>query len=156
MKRTGVKFGSVIVLGVWLLTACAASPSVVDQRSGWLMRAQAGDKEAQYQLGKSYCCGYGPGKTEATALQWFCKAALQGHPNAQYQLGRFYGTRTDTSYATYIPQNRIYAYMWYSLAAVGGVELAAAERDALARDMSSAELDSARQRLRNWQSLGCH
>lgn len=55
--------------------------------------AEAGDAEAQFQLGQLYN-GYAPGtdrkerKTEA--LRWFQKSAEQGHVEAQYWTGRYY------------------------------------------------------------------
>lgn len=117
--------------------------------------ARAGDPEAQFQLGKAYCCGDGPGKNSAIAMSWLCKAAKQEHAGAQYELGRYHALRTDAYFSTSQPQARIYAYMWYSLAAVGEWPLAAAERDALARDMSRGELEEAQAHIREWRSLGC-
>lgn len=135
-------------------SGCAVSP-VVDPKETLLPRAQAGDKEAQYQLGKAYCCGYGVGYDTQTALAWLCKAGVQGHAGAQYELGRYYGWRSDSYFHTNTPEDRIHAYMWYSLAALQDVHLAAAERDALANDMTAAQLVTAKEHLRDWQNLGC-
>lgn len=143
----------VVVVGIFLW-GCAAQPPL-DFQASLEEPARAGDPEAQFQLGKAYCCGNGPGKDPAIALAWLCKAAKQDHSGAQYEIGRYYALRTDTHYSTSQPQARIYSYMWYSLAAAGGWPLAAAERDALARDMSRGELAEAQSHMREWRSLGC-
>lgn len=57
-------------------------------------KAQAGDPEAQVELGKAYLEGKeGLTKDEATAVKWFRKAAEQGNAEGQYELGvcYFYG-----------------------------------------------------------------
>ena len=51
--------------------------------------ATRGDPEAQYELGKSWCC-MGPGFDTQTATEWLCRAARQGHPDALFELGRIY------------------------------------------------------------------
>lgn len=152
MSLNGWKWGA--LAPVLLLWGCAAQVPL-DTRSALESAARTGDKEAQFQLGKAYCCGYGPGKDTHVALSWLCKAAKQEHPGAQYEMGRYYGLRTDTHYGSNQAQDRIYAYMWYSLAAVGDWPLAAAERDALANDMTKGELKEAQSHLRDWRTLGC-
>jgi TPR repeat protein len=137
------------------LLGCVSKPPVLDMRSSLATSAQAGDRDAQFNLGKSYCCGYGPGRDTAKALEFFCMAARQGHAGAQYEIGRYYGLRTDTGYSTSQPQDRIYAHMWYSLAALQDWPLAAAERDALAKDMSEQEIREAQSHVRGWELMGC-
>ncbi|MDH5738040.1 MAG: hypothetical protein OEZ23_06995, partial [Gammaproteobacteria bacterium] len=51
--------------------------------------AEAGDTEAQYQLGMRWCC-FGLGFDTQTATEWLCQAAKSGHVEAQFQLGRIY------------------------------------------------------------------
>jgi TPR repeat protein len=106
-------------------------------------------------MGKSYCCGVGAGYYTVKALDWFCKAALQGHGGAQYQLGRYYGKRADTHWPPELRQDLVLAYMWYNLAALQNVPLAAAERDALATDLSTMELEEAQRHAREWRKIGC-
>lgn len=144
-----------ILLGLALASGCANDKTVLNKRDGLEAAAQKGDAEAQYQLGRSYCCGNGAGYDDALARQWFCKAALQGHGGAQYQLGRMLGDRMDSHSTPSKRQYLIEAYMWYSLATTKNVPLADAERDALAKDLSSQELSEAKDRMRGWQNLGC-
>lgn len=153
MWKTGFRL-VVAVLAAMMLVACATRPAL-DPRASWSAAAQAGDKESQFQLGQALCCGTGGGYDTQQALYWLCRAALQGHPAAQYSLGRHYGWRTDTAFRPSVPQDRIYAYMWYSLAALQGIESAAAEREALAQDMTSIELAEGASHVRDWRQLGC-
>lgn len=145
---------TIAAAALMMLGGCAAQPAL-DLQAPLEESARAGNADAQFQLGRTYCCGNGPGKNSALALSWLCKAARQDHSGAQYELGRYYALRTDTYYSSSQAQARIYAYMWYSLASVGGWPLAAAERDALAQDMGRAELTEAQSHIREWRVLGC-
>jgi TPR repeat protein len=51
--------------------------------------AEAGNADAQYELGKSHCCA-GAGFDTQLATEWLCKAAGQGQRDAMYELGRIY------------------------------------------------------------------
>ncbi len=53
-------------------------------------RAEAGDAEAQYQLGVRYRDGDGVGVSYGESASWFQSAAEQGHVPAQVNLGIFY------------------------------------------------------------------
>lgn len=117
------------------------------QRAQWQQQAEQGDAEAEYQLGMSYCCGNGPGHTETVARKWLCRAALQGHEQAQLQLGRMYGWEIKKRrFAT--PQVADYAYLWYSLAAAQGSQLAAGYLAAVEEYMSPSQIA----RAQDWQS----
>lgn len=118
------------------------------KRADLQQRAEQGDSEAQYQLGLAYCCGYGPGHTETVARGWFCKAALNGHAGAQFQLGQLYGFRAAKNRPMSMPAYPDYAHLWYSLAAAQGHRLALAYRDALERDMTAQQLS----RSQDWSS----
>ena len=49
--------------------------------------AEAGDAEAQNNLGLMYFNGRGVAQDEAEAVAWYRRAAEQGFANAQYNLG---------------------------------------------------------------------
>lgn len=44
--------------------------------------ALAGDREAQFRLGNTYCCGTSGGLDTNEAIRWWCLAAIQKHPGA--------------------------------------------------------------------------
>ncbi|MCY4673957.1 MAG: tetratricopeptide repeat protein [Bacteroidetes bacterium] len=58
-------------------------------------RAEQGDAEAQYELGKAYSVGEGVPQNSTEAVRWYRKAAEQGHPLAQYELGKAYHNGED-------------------------------------------------------------
>ena len=67
------------------------------------------------ELGVCYEWGYGVGRDGSTALDWYRRAAEQGHAEAEHHLGRFYenglgGLRRD----------RKEAKKWYHRASVHG------------------------------------
>ena len=114
------------------------------QRAQWQQLAEQGDAEGEYRLGMSYCCGYGPGHTDAIAYKWLCRAALQGHKQAQYQLGRMLGNGIKKRpFST--PQHADFAYMWYGLAAAQGDQLAEGYMTALEQTMSAQQITRARE-----------
>ena len=114
------------------------------QRAQWRQLAEGGDAEGEYQLGMSYCCGYGPGHTDTLAYKWLCRAALQGHHQAQFQLGRMLGNAIKKRpFST--PQHADFAYMWYGLAAAQGDQLAEGYMTALEQTMSAEQIARARE-----------
>ncbi|MDQ2878373.1 MAG: SPOR domain-containing protein [Pseudomonadota bacterium] len=97
--------------GAWLTTALAIASvapalahaqTVPDAKTGveawsrgdhegavaiWRKAAQAGDADAQFDLGQAYTLGNGVSKDPAMALSWFGKAAMRGHVEAQTNYG---------------------------------------------------------------------
>ena len=84
MRRS---FALVLALVALLSGFALAQNTVADVRA----RAEAGERVAQFLLGRAYYFGTdGLKKDEATALDWFRKAAAQGQVNAQTFLGYMY------------------------------------------------------------------
>jgi len=52
--------------------------------------AEAGDRYAQVCLGRMYHFGLGVGKNDSSAVEWYRKAAEQGHADAQFSLRDMY------------------------------------------------------------------
>jgi TPR repeat protein len=119
---------------------------IQEQREQWRQLAEKGDAEGEYQLGMSYCCGYGPGHTETIAYKWLCRAALQGHEQAQLQLGRMFGNGIKKRPLS-TPQQADYAYLWYGLAAAQGSQLAAGYLTAMEEYMTAGQIA----RARDWE-----
>lgn len=53
----------------------------------WRPLAQAGDADAEFNLGQAYKLGRGVPADSAAALEWFRKAAVQGHNRAEDNYG---------------------------------------------------------------------
>jgi TPR repeat protein len=82
----------------------------------------------------------------ATAVRLNRPLAEQGNANAQYNLGTFYDNGLG------VPQDKVRAYMWFSLSAAQGREGAAALRDLNARRMTTAQIAEAQKLARDWKS----
>jgi TPR repeat protein len=86
----------------------------------WRIRAQRGDLEAQFQLGKLYYHGEEIGVDKKQAAAWFTTAAERGSVSAQSFLALMYLTGDGVS------QSPETAIKWYEAAAKGG-DLSAAQ-----------------------------
>lgn len=80
----------------------------------FLESAQAGNAEAEYNLGVLIHEGQGTEKDETQALSWIEKAAVQGWADAQYYLGNLY------EFGQIVPQSFQNAALWYQKAAEQG------------------------------------
>lgn len=56
----------------------------------YAIAADAGERDAQYAVGRSYENGYGVQKDEKTAFEWYKKAVANGNADAMNALGIFY------------------------------------------------------------------
>lgn len=132
------------------------------QRGGLQPAAEAGDAQAQYQLGLAHCC-MGIGFSAQTATEWLCKSAAQGYPLAQYELGRIYagdiartrGLGRQVRETLLVRSEPVSSLVWFTLAASGGSEQAAEKLERAEARLSEADLVSAQERLADWQSMAC-
>ena len=147
----------------------------------WRPLAEQGDALAQFNLGVLYRKGRGAPQDDVQARQWFEKAAAQGQAKAQFNLGTLYfngeGVAKDYQQAFRwfrlaadqgealaqtkiaimydegqgVPQDIVQAYKWYSLAATNGDKPAPQLRDALANQMTPAQIAEAQKLARKWK-----
>ena len=171
----------------WLTLSCTSPPLHPTQPliSGpavgeTLKRAQAGDPNAQNELGLLYSEGRGLPQNYLEAKAWFKKAADQGHAGAQVNLGTLYSLGRGAPYSDYmalfwfqkaadqrnalafaklgmmyergraVPQNVIEAHMWYNLSVAYGEKRAAESRDAVAAQMTRGQIAEAEDRAKKW------
>jgi len=85
-----------------------------------LKKAEVGDAKAQYELGEMYAYlgSIIPPEDYKKALEWYTKAASQGHDRAQFNLGSMYCNGDG------VRKNRKKALEWYTKAASQGNERA--------------------------------
>lgn len=102
-----------ILISILLCLGVFFSPAYA-QDSFLLERAQAGDAEAQFELGVRYYYGDGVPEDEEEAAKWTRLAAEQGHAGAQNNLGLMY------FYGEGVRQDREKAVYWYCKAAEQG------------------------------------
>ena len=154
------------------LVACGSSstpsPSRADQRRDLMAQAHAGDAQAQFLVGFDLCCGDGgeQGRRDvAQSTGWLCRAAHQGEPRAQYNLGMIYaagladdglGSRlmrkigSDTGNA----KPRL-AAMWLDLAMAGGHQDAPSRRLALGKKLSVQDHLAVEKMRADWRKAPC-
>ena len=141
-----ISFNTSLSRNVYARAAPPSSADIAEVRA----KAEAGNAEAQFNLGEMYANGRGVPKDDAQAVSWLRKAAGRGHAKAQLGLGGMYfsGRGVPQNYAiavlwiryaaqqglaeaqtalgkTYedgkgVPKNLVNAYMWYNLAAAQG------------------------------------
>jgi len=129
--------------------------------------ANAGEAQAQYRVGKAYCCA--PGNVHGLynnqkSTEWLCRAARQNFAPAQYKLAQMYadheidgprvmrrvvlgvvGTDKDLALST----------MWFTVAAQQDYKDAAKHRDSLTAKLSDAEIARSNAYLADWRSAPC-
>lgn len=77
----------------------------------WLLAAELGDVEAQYNLGLLYVDGQGVPQDNVEAAEWWRLAAEQGYAHAQHNLGVMYAKGQG------VPQDNAEAAKWRRRAA---------------------------------------
>jgi TPR repeat protein len=76
--------------------------------------AEQGCKNAMYCMGLAYYRGDGASVDKAAALEWWCKAAVQGHAGARSSVE---GMCYDGTYGDGVPVDKAAVAMWYRKAA---------------------------------------
>lgn len=139
----------------------------------WLPLAEAGDPEAQFNLGAVYESGLGVAADPNKAMGWYAQAAGQGHPRAQYNLGVMYAEgrgveRNDVRAATWmreaarqdhakaqynlgvlyqtgrgLPKDQNLARFWFMRAAANGIAPGRANAEKPEADIASGTVDDA-------------
>lgn len=82
--------------------------------SVWVKAADAGDPQAQYELGYCYEKAVGVKYDEAEAVKWYLRSAQAGHAPAQFVLGYFYQGRSGMDH------DHKETLRWYGMAAEQG------------------------------------
>jgi len=92
-----------------------------------------------------YLNGEGAPQSDRMALFWFSQAAEQGDALACARLGLMYARGRG------VLQDSIQAHMWYNLSAAQGETRSAEARDALAQQMTPAQIAEAQRLAREWK-----
>ena len=87
------------------------TPNYIEDMKRWQPKAEAGDAEAQFQLGQMYALGHGFKQNFQSALEWYEKAAAQGNAKARTALGLLY------YYGVGVEENTEKAGEWFEKAA---------------------------------------
>jgi uncharacterized protein len=102
------------------------------------LSAEQGNARAQNNLGTMYKNGQGVPQDHKTAAKWYSLAAEQGDADAQYNLGLMYDNGTG------VLQDYVRAHMWWNIAASSGdSKNASKNRDIIAKEMNSNQIEKA-------------
>jgi len=133
MNIKSARFAKLFPLVILLLIALAC-PAFSEDIKTLIKKAEAGDLDAQLNLGYAYYDGQGVPQNNHEAVKWFRKAAEQGNAKAQFNLGALYGNGQG------VPQDYALAYYWFSLSASKMTGKEDYKRSAEARDKSAMKL----------------
>ena len=104
--------------------------------------AEQGDSRSQNSLGTSYLTGEGVPEDYVESTKWYRRAAEQGHNKAQYNLGLQYNMGWG------VLQSYVSAHMWLNIASVNGQPNGGKMRDAIAAQMTTADIAESQRRAR--------
>ena len=99
--------------------------------------ANAGNADAQYNLGLMYEQGAGVAQSWAESAVWQKLAAKQGHVKSQYDLSIKHITGTG------VLMDAVMGYMWANIASANGYSGASEIRDGIAKSMTAATIQEA-------------
>jgi hypothetical protein len=138
---------SFVLLFLFMAAAAPAQSKGIDP--ALLEKAQAGDANAEFDVGYAYEVGEGVTQDLTKAAFWFRKAADHGDAGAQYSLALLYNTGQG------VPQDYAEGYFWSELAATGKVEgvkpeVLAQLRDQTASFLTKEVLLQTQERARAW------
>ena len=100
-------------------------------------KAEAGDADAQFNLGDMYKEPNGVPRDYAEAVKWFRLAAEQGNVGAQNSLGWMYKNGHG------VQRNLIQAHVWWNIAAANGNTLSKIFLTNVENEMSFADIAEA-------------
>lgn len=102
--------------------------------------AEAGDVDAQYEMGWRHVVGSGFEMDDEEGLRWIQRAAENGHALAQNNLGARYVSGDG------VEKDLVEAYVWFYRAAMQDDRKAGKNCDSVARQLSEDQLAEARRR----------
>jgi TPR repeat protein len=113
-------------------------------------RANKGDAEAQFTLGKNYEAGRsGLKKDYAEAARWYLKSAEQGNAYAQASLGILYHSGKG------VPRDNVQAEMWFLIAADRSMpadrDTIVEMKDSVAAHLTPEQIDEAHRLALEWK-----
>jgi TonB family protein len=104
-------------------------------------KVKTGDSAAEFELANAFFAGKEIPKDDAKGAALLERAARDGLPEAQFQMGeRAYGNGSN-------PETYVSAYVWYSLAQKNGFEPSQGKAEIVAAQMTAEQLSDARKQI---------
>lgn len=125
-----------------------------EEAARWGYAANGGDAEAQYNMGKAFCCGKRPYYNTYDALKWFCLAAKQGQRDAMYEIGKIYDDAHKEE-GSVIPRDEVLAYVYYKKSVEHGNDSAIKSMNNKFLDLNKREREKATKILDEWPEIQC-
>ncbi|MEO8740120.1 MAG: tetratricopeptide repeat protein [Casimicrobiaceae bacterium] len=138
-------FGAQNNLGLMYAAGRGVAKNAGQAQEWYAKAAEQGFAPAQNNLAQLYASGALGKKDYAKALEWDRKAANQGFAIAHGDLGSMYENGLG------VPKNLVVAYTYYTIAVGGGYEPATAQRNAVAKQLSSDQRDKALWAAQTWR-----
>ena len=134
-------------LGLCYFNGTSVAKDYMEAARWWRKAADQDYAPAQYQFGLCYYAGYGVEQDYAESVKWWRKASARGNTPAQYNLGCCYlnGYGVD--------KNLVLADKWLNLAAAAGNENAHLLLPKVEEVMSSDQLATAQQAVRDFKPV---
>ena len=107
-----------LLVGMLAVSGCSKQNKNEPYSPELVKKAESGDMDAQFKLGRCYYQGLGATKDYKEAVKWFTKAAEHGHRDAKFNLGQCYYRGEG------VTKNKKEAVKWYTKAAKQGDERA--------------------------------
>jgi TPR repeat protein len=147
MKKNRIFLGLMVIAMIGCFHSSLADDNTTTSEEVTALRtaAEAGDSDAQFQLGDAYQKGEGIRQDDTQAAKWFERSANQGNSDGQFAIGFAYRGGFG------VPEDKVLAYMWFELAAQQGNEEAPDLRTAVAELMTYDQISEARKKARNWK-----
>lgn len=84
-------------------------------RTALMPLARSGNADAEELIGVMYALGLGVPKDDVRAFEWYLRSSMKGHPGAQSGIGWYYEVGRGLP-----APDKVRAYLWYALSAIGG------------------------------------
>ena len=110
----------------------------VEAREALWPLARSGNADAEELIGVMYALGLGVERDDRRAFEWYMRASLKGHPGAQSGIGWYYEVGRGLP-----APDKVRAYLWYTLSAIGGDPDAAVSQEEIAKRMTQDEINQA-------------
>lgn len=130
-------------------------------REAYMEQARAGDTDAQYKIGRSFCCDSEEEHNVQRATWWYCDAARKNHKDSQFMVGEIYRSdRTVTMPPEALqafPQlnDDVLAYAWLKIADKNGHPEAKAKWQEVKKNLSGAKLREAESMIPFYPQIPC-
>ncbi len=148
IRRRNASLSWLLLLIIGLLVQPAHANSALEQardlmeqskfeeaRKSLAPLARSGNADAEELIGVMYAMGLGVPRDDVRAFEWYLRASMKGHPGAQSGIGWYYETGRGLP-----APDKVRAYLWYTLSAIGGDPDAAVSQEEIVKKMTKDEI----------------